>query len=137
MNIDSAAFRLISYHFTKASLDFNIPENPNLNISFDPKGEYNPSTGEFLLFFEVKVVYEETEKEVIVVDCIATFKFKDPISVSDIPEFFYPNSLAILFPYVRAFVSTISLQANVPPIVLPTINLTGLTSVLKQNTISK
>ena len=133
MNIDSAAFRLISYHFTKASLDFNIPENPNLNISFDPKGEYNPSTGEFILFFEVK----ETEKEVIVVDCIATFKFKDPISVSDIPEFFYPNSLAILFPYVRAFVSTISLQANVPPIVLPTINLTGLRSVLKQNTISK
>ena len=77
MNIDSAAFRLISYHFTKASLDFNIPENPNLNISFDPKGEYNPSTGEFILFFEVKVVYEETEKEVLFLKKAAAFFAKE------------------------------------------------------------
>ncbi|MBQ2321387.1 MAG: protein-export chaperone SecB, partial [Bacteroidales bacterium] len=47
------------------------------------------------------------------------------------------NSVAIIFPYIRAFVSTISLQANVNPIVLPTINLTGLTGELKRQTKSE
>ena len=31
----------------------------------------------------------------------------------DIPDYFYPNSLAIVFPYVRSFVSSVTLQANI------------------------
>ena len=60
--------------------------------------------------------------------------FNGSTSIEDIPEYFYPNSIAIIFPYIRAFVSTLSLQANVKPIVLPTINLIGLTNELKENT---
>ena len=56
------------------------------------------------------------------------------VQIADIPEYFYPNSLAIVFPYVRAFVSTITLQANMQPVVLPTINLMGLTEELKEKT---
>lgn len=62
------------------------------------------------------------------------FTFEDNISKNDIPDYFYPNSFAIIFPYIRAFVSTISLQANVQPVVLPTINLMGLTDSLKNKT---
>lgn len=58
-----------------------------------------------------------------------------PLKLEEIPTFFYPNSLAILFPYVRAFVSTLSLQANVRPVMLPTINLMGLTDRLRAQTI--
>ena len=54
--------------------------------------------------------------------------------LEEIPGFFYPNSLAIIFPYVRAFVSTITLQANVHPVMLPTLNLIGLTEELRSNT---
>ena len=61
---------------------------------------------------------------------------KDKIEFNDIPGFFYPNSIAILFPYIRAFVSTLTLQANVTPIVLPTLNLTNLQEKLKKNTTS-
>jgi preprotein translocase subunit SecB len=34
------------------------------------------------------------------------------------------NGVAILYPYLRAFVSTLTIQAGIPPIVLPTVNLT-------------
>ena len=54
--------------------------------------------------------------------------------ILEIPDFFYPNSLAIIFPYIRAFVSTLTLQANVRPIVLPTVNLMGLTDMLRKET---
>ena len=87
--------------------------------------------------FEVSVRCKQTDTEVICVFCEASFSFCDQISFEQIPEYFYPNSVAIIFPYIRAFVSTISLQANVNPIVLPTINLTGLTGELKRQTKSE
>uniref|UniRef100_UPI003FD8DEC3 protein-export chaperone SecB n=1 Tax=Alloprevotella sp. TaxID=1872471 RepID=UPI003FD8DEC3 len=86
------------------------------------------------LGFDVTVGCNETNAEVIKVSCEASFSFGNKISIEEIPEYFYPNCLAIIFPYVRAFVSTVSLQANVQPVVLPTINLMGLTEELKEQT---
>lgn len=67
--------------------------------------------------------------------CNATFMFKDEISFEDIPPYFFANSIVIIFPYVRAFVSTVSLQSNRPAIVLPTMNLSSLQDELKNNTV--
>lgn len=73
--------------------------------------------------------------EVISVNCQAEFMFESARTLEDIPDYFYANSIAILFPYVRAFVSTVSLQANIPPIIIPTLNLSPLKDYLKANTI--
>ena len=133
--MEKAAFKFNQYHFTKASLDFDIPDKTELNIEFNPKGVFNSKQSTYKLDFEVKVECKETGKEVISVSCIALFSFNESIGISEIPDYFYPNSLAIVFPYIRAFVSTISLQANVSPIVLPTVNLMGLTEELKEKTV--
>lgn len=132
--MESAAFKLDAFNFPKASIDFNVPQNATLNLAFSPSGVYHEKTGVFQLSFEVAVTCEETKLEVIRVNCWSRFIFQNPLKVEEIPDFFYPNSIAILFPYVRAFVSTISLQANVNPIVLPTINLLPITETLKNNT---
>lgn len=132
--MEKAAFKLDSYHFTKASLDFNIPNDAELNISFSPKGVFHSKDAYYDLVFDVTVECGETGTEVIKVSCEASFSFGNNVSIEDIPDYFYPNSLAIVFPYVRAFVSTISLQANVQPVVLPTVNLIGLTEELKEQT---
>lgn len=132
--MEKAAFKLDNYHFTKASLDFNIPNNAELNISFNPKGVFYKKDAHYDLVFDVTVECLETGTEVVKVSCEASFSFGKNISIEEIPNYFYPNSLAIVFPYVRAFVSTISLQANVQPVVLPTVNLMGLTEKLKEQT---
>ena len=80
------------------------------------------------------IVCKETDALVVGVSCVASFSFENVHELSDIPDYFYPNSIAILFPYIRAFVSTMSLQANIQPILLPTVNLIGLTDDLKNNT---
>ena len=77
----------------------------------------------------------ECENSSIYVNCIADYKFEDIHSLEDIPEYFYANSIAILFPYVRAFVSTVTLQANIRPIVLPTYNVSPLQDMLIKNTV--
>ncbi len=134
MKMEKAVFKLDGYHFTKASLDFNIPNNAKLNISFSPHGVFHSKGARYDLKFDVVVECNETNTAVIKVSCEASFSFCNNISIGEIPEYFYPNCLAIVFPYVRAFVSTISLQANVQPVVLPTITLMGLTEELKERT---
>lgn len=132
--MEKAAFKLDNYHFTKASLDFNIPNDAELNISFNPKGVFYAKDARYDLVFDVIVECVETNTDVVKVSCEASFSFGNKVSIENIPDYFYPNSLAIVFPYVRAFVSTISLQANVQPVVLPTVNLMGLTEKLKEQT---
>ena len=132
--MEKASFKLDSYHFSKASLDFNIPNEAELNISFKLKGTFDQKNSRYNLNFDVKVECKETDSVVVNVSCEAYFSFNGKVAFNEIPDYFYPNSLAILFPYVRAFVSTISLQANVQPVILPTINLIGLTEELKQQT---
>lgn len=77
------------------------------------------------------------ETNFVEVNCFSEFIFSEQINLCDIPGFFYPNSIAIIFPYIRAFISTLSLQANMNPIILPTMNLTSLQEELKNNTTEK
>lgn len=134
MNTEKATFRLDAYRFTKASMDFDIPNPSELTISFYPRGEFHEDRACYNLFFDVVVDCKERRTSVVKVSCEASFSFDKVCELKDIPEYFYPNSLAIIFPYIRAFVSTLSVQANMFPIVLPTVNLTGLTGTLKEKT---
>ena len=134
MNNKEVAFRLVNYKFTKATLNFDIPEDAEFVIDFKPSGKLKEIEGTYDLSFDTIVKCEETDTIIVEVSCIAQFSFMDRIKFEEIPDFFYPNSLAILFPYIRAFVSTMSLQANIQPILLPTVNLMGLTEELRDNT---
>ncbi|MDO4462475.1 MAG: protein-export chaperone SecB [Bacteroidia bacterium] len=129
-----AEFKLDTYKFTRASIDFTIPNGAELCVSFHPHGLFHKKECRYELYFDVEVVSKETNTRVASVSCAACFSFVENSIQGDIPEFFYPNSLAIIFPYIRAFISTISLQANIQPIMLPTINLMGLTEELKSRT---
>ena len=68
---------------------------------------------------------------------MGTFDFENVNKIEDIPSFFYRNSIAILFPYVRAYISLVTNQANIPALVLPTMNLVSLEKPLKENTTQK
>lgn len=68
---------------------------------------------------------------------LQTSDFENVSSFDEIPTYFYRNAIAIIFPYVRAFISTVTLQSNIPPVILPTMNLSSLESPLKENTIKK
>lgn len=128
----AATFTFKSYRFLQVSMDFETQEGATLSVSFDPNGEYCKATGEYKLRLITRVSSEE--KEFISTTLQVVFGFTEPIELSEIPDFFYPNCMAIVFPYVRSFLSTLSLQANVPPIILPIINFSDLQGVLKRNT---
>ena len=132
--MQKAAFSIINYQFDKVSIDLNNHNSKDLSLSFDTSGIYFNENQNFELRFVVKVAQNTAEKPFAEISCKGTFKFENIDSFDNIPEFFYRNSIAILFPYVRAYLSLVTTQANVPGIILPTLNLSNLETELKKNT---
>lgn len=139
--MEKTAFRFHNYYFTKAKIEFptQTERDLDLSIKFFPKGEFFKDKSLFKLYLGVIISSNKCELEtnLVEIDCCSEFIFSEHIELCNIPGFFYPNSIAIIFPYIRAFVSTLSLQANMNPIILPTMNLTSLQEELRNNTIEK
>ena len=133
-----AVFRLESYRFIDVTAHFEIPDGTALVISMIPSGIFHPEDSRYELLFETHVKpkdsLEDSLESAIHVSCMANFRIDSCTSRDDIPEYFYSNSLAILFPYIRAFISTVFLQANVSPLVLPIVNMKALGDKLKSKT---
>jgi preprotein translocase subunit SecB len=133
-----AAFSLVNYKFSKVKIDIENHQSGNLDISFLPRGEFSVSDSSYELIFDVNLAEKETPQMVYVsIQCHGFFKFEHVDSLEQIPDFFYTNCIAILFPYIRAYLSLVTTQANVPGVILPTLNLSHLESTLRANTIQK
>ena len=130
---------MVCYRFNNVELDLSDGMSKELELSLSPAGCFYAEKGEFELLFDffAKSNKDGVSKDVVHVACKASFKFVNIHDLDKIPDYFYANSIAIIFPYVRAFISTVTLQDNVPPIVIPTLNLSALRNSLISNTMVK
>lgn len=131
---NNAAFSL--EHYKVSNFTFTDPgdNTDSVNIKFSPSGKFFSKEGKFILTFGVTATYGEMGNELLTASMDALFKFNGSITFEEIPVYFYRNSIAIVFPYLRAFVSTLTSVANSKPIILPVMNLTSLEEPLKNNT---
>lgn len=131
--MEPAAFKLADYNFSKTIIDYSNHGEGDIDIDFKVNGQYKRSDSKFYLNFETIGKVEGYEDTFISVQCQGIFEFKNVDSFSEIPNFFYVNCIAILFPYVRSYISTVSVQSNIKPIILPTLNLTPLAQELRES----
>ena len=136
--IQKAAFYISDYYFEKVILDVNNkPKSDELSVSFLTRGEYSEQGKAYHLWVKVDVGEGESSQSsdtFLSVSCVGKFIFDNVNSLYEIPEFFYVNCIALLFPYVRAYISLITTQANTKGVILPTLNLSSLGEELKRNT---
>lgn len=133
-----AAFSIVNYIFDQVSFDMTKVISNEFSIDFDPSGEYDINEQMFLLSFLVNIYSGDSkDNQIVKLRCVGFFKMENVHTLDAIPEFFYRNAIAILFPYVRAYISLITTQANVNGIILPTYNLSSLEAGLRANTILK
>lgn len=131
-----AAFAFKGYTFTNVEMNMgHFSELVPMDLAFSPSGSYDEESGIYNLRFAFVATQGEDAVTIVKIVCEAIFEFKEPVKLSEIPGYFFPNSLAIVFPYIRAFVSSVTLQANMSvPILIPTLNLSELQSTLIENT---
>lgn len=134
--MEKASFSIDRYYFDKVLIDLQNHTSDKLFVDFKPSGVFNSKDSTYKLTFDF-LAYTSDEKDTspfVNIKCNGIFKFENVNSLEEIPSYFYRNSIAILFPYLRAFVSIVTNQANTPPVVLPTMNLISLEKPLKENT---
>ncbi|MCB0476731.1 MAG: hypothetical protein KDC84_01110 [Crocinitomicaceae bacterium] len=133
-------FSLVNYRICKFNLDLDeAGDGSDIEINFETSGVFHKEEKSYdlSLIFKAAKDKEGLEKPYISAKIHAYFKFENTNSVADIPDYFYSNSIAMTFPFLRSFISSLSLQANARLLLLPTLNLSSLKDPLKNNTIEK
>jgi preprotein translocase subunit SecB len=132
---EKAAFKFSKYKIAKFSYEESENADPILNLNFEVAGKYIQKTGTFELKLELKATEPAKDnKSVIDSTLILYFKFEDSLPLKDLPVYFYRNAIAIGFPYLRSFISTLTLQANTKSILLPIMNLSKFEQPLIDST---
>jgi len=104
----------------------------DLSVGFKSSAKLDFEKGRFELELGI-FVSDENEMLKIEIDSVGYFSFEN-LTKDDLPNFLYINAPAILFPYLRAYISSLTTLSGIRPIVLPTLNLTALKEDLQSNT---
>lgn len=136
--MEQAKFSFKTFRIIDAELHF-ARVTGNLNLQFYPEGLFDAASHQYQMHLSFRALNDNPNEEVVVqLESVALFQMEESVkSVDDIPNYFYANSIAIVYPYLRAFVSTLTLQSNAKPMVLPTMNLSSLEGDLRKNTRTK
>lgn len=130
----TAKFQFKNYKIIKSHFELKGDNPANaISIKFKPKGVINRKNSCFKLQLGV-LIENENHSLLIEVIIVADFYFDTEISPEDLNQYFYVNAPALLFPYVRAYISTLTTLSGINAINLPTLNLTSLGGELKNNT---
>lgn len=115
------------------SVEFRINDNykgEEVDIDFDVSASYTVSDDnkEMIVALSTNIFEPKDGKEYpfkMSIEIEGYFKNNYGDSEQDIEQY-GKNAVAILFPYVRALVSTFTANANVTPLILPTVNVNKL-----------
>lgn len=107
----------------RRNIKFQQKEEMPINVSIKSNIKENDTRMEVNL--EVRIFEQAEEKNYpfeMLIDITGFFAITNNNEKID----YKPNAVAILYPYVRAIVSTYTANANVPPLILPPINVNKL-----------
>jgi len=136
-NTEKSKFQFTGFQIIKSIIEKKEAEKvgTNFSLGFSPRGEKEEKSNEFKLYLGVKV---EDEKKTFKaeIEAVGYFKFDPSQEEKILGNFFYINAPAILFPYIRAYISALTNLSGIETVTLPTINMTSLGNTLKENTSS-
>ena len=119
-----AKFRFLGYKILKSVVEIKEEEilNQKMNIEFNGKNIIDNDSHKFNFQLDSRITNEDNSI-VIEIVILGLFEFDRDLTEGQKESFFDTNAPAILFPYVRAYIGSLTALSGIKPIVLPTINL--------------
>lgn len=101
--------------------------NPEFNkkevqVQFEPSVDFNITDNNMLVYLKLDVfkdAYSNNYPFELSVKVVGLFE----MTSQECLEKYKANAVAILFPYVRSIISTCTSSANIPALILPTVNI--------------
>jgi preprotein translocase subunit SecB len=130
-NTIKSGFQFTGFFVQESYIKINSESKKNLNINIQPEGKYFKNENKFFLFLIVNIDDEKGEFQSRVV---SRGEFRINGDIENIRDYFNTNAPAIMFPYIRAYLSTLTnLSTAGHPITLPTLKM-NLKEALTKNT---
>lgn len=123
----NSVLKFLSYKVNEVTLKTNeefVEEKEGTPISLSIKPTITIEEKKMNIKLTVEIFKNAKEKNYpfeMIVETTGFFEAED-----EKPEKFVKNAIAILYPYVRALVSTYTANANINPLILPAINVNKL-----------
>lgn len=126
-------FAFTGYIIEKADINIkNSKVGKKINFAFNPSGVLNKNNNTFELLLKVNITESSNTLE-INLTARAFFVFESKTDDPSLHNYIIYNAPALLFPYIRAYISTLSSLSGVTTIILPTLNMTHLAPILINN----
>ena len=131
----SSSFQFKGYRIERSLIELKSAKvGENFNISFDSKGIVDKAESTYQL--NLKAYIKDKEDTInIEVDIVSFFVFDNLIEKNQLEKLFYMNAPAIIFPYLRSYITTLTVLSGIDPVILPTLNLSALGKELEENTV--
>ena len=136
-----SSFRLEGYRVVHSEIclpieeaSLKLQELGRLRIEINPKGSHLLKEKNLLVLRMNCRVYSEPEESKdleVKVDIVAHFEYEG-MSEEEIGVYLSMNAPAIVFPYVRAYISSLTGLSGIAPLVLPTLNMRKFGSMLQR-----
>jgi len=129
-NTERSAFRLKGYKIIRSLIEISKDEFDckELNINIKPSGIQRKKTFDLTLVISIS---DDSKNINIEIETIGYFEFKEDLS--NLPDYFSVNAPALIFPYIRAYISLVTSISGIDSIILPTLNLISLGEKLHEN----
>jgi preprotein translocase subunit secB len=129
-DVKQARFRLKNYIITETIVRLTGKTiGKDIQVGIAPKGKLNEKYKSFTLTLNV-LVRDDKKNLNISLSIDGVFEY-DTDSMQELLPFICHNAPAILFPYIRAYISNITALGGIAPIILPTLNLESVGKTLK------
>lgn len=129
METPKSKFSFIGYNIVESHLKMspNQISGDDFNFNINPSGIKRGN--KFYLTLDTTLSAKDNSFEAKVI-IIGEFEFD--ITQDQITPFFTCNAPAIMFPYIRAYISSLTALSGAKTIVIPTLNMQGLGKVLSE-----
>ena len=125
MKKQEAQFRFIDFKVIKSIYQIDVPkfkQGGKLDVNFKFPAELGYAQGQPIAF-PMEVLIENEDKSLrIQVGIIGVFE--SDVDITKEKSFIEVSAPAIIFPYIRAYVSNLTSMSGIQPILLPTYNMT-------------
>lgn len=124
MSDKQGAIKFLDYRVSKVEFYLNKTEKQSneLNVEVSSDKEVDKELKNMLVELNVEIGDKDESPFFMSICLEGIFELSQDYLDYDI-NLFYSNALSILYPYVRAIVSTYTAGANIKPVILPTINI--------------
>lgn len=134
MSIENKSdFKFDKYIIRDSKLSINQDDKLNadeLSLEIIPKGVKYAE--KFILTLNV-IIKDDNDKFDLNISIDGYFTFRENISPQEISKYFILNAPAIMFPYIRGYITMLTSLSGIGTITLPLLNLVKLSKELAEN----